>query len=138
MQLKSKVLLLLLSCAFSWPQANATQHENATRQGKLVYNHRFAPHEGLVNKTEKEFRNEICLNGYWDFQPVALPKSYKYGKGIAPELPMPTEGAWSDVKIKIPSPWNINAFPINKIDNQVLPGPDHRNYPSYPKSWEKA
>ncbi len=62
-----------------------------------------------------------------------LPGSYVQGKGIAPELPLPKEGAWSKTRIKIPSPWNINSFA-----NRDVEGPDHRNYPSYPKEWEQV
>lgn len=101
------------------------------QQGKLTYNFTFAPQEGLVNKYEKPQRQELCLNGFWEFQGVALPADYKQGKGVAPTLPQPTENAWDKVKIKIPSPWNINAFA-----NRDLAGPDHRNYPSYPSSWD--
>lgn len=100
---------------------------------KLVYKYRFAPHEGFINKTEKEFRSEVCLNGLWDFQPVDLPSGYIQGKGIAPELSMPRENAWSDVSIKIPSPWNINSFANNGLE-----GPDHRNFPSYPTAWDNV
>ena len=91
------------------------------------------PHEGFINKTEKEFRSEVCLNGLWDFQPVDLPSGYIQGKGIAPELSMPRENAWSDVSIKIPSPWNINSFANNGLE-----GPDHRNFPSYPTAWDNV
>ena len=100
---------------------------------KLVYPFRYAPQEGLVNRTEKEYRDEICLNGYWDFQPVALPEAYQYGSGDAPELTMPSEAGWSDVKIKIPSPWNVNGFVYRNLE-----GPDHRDYPSYPDEWKDA
>ena len=96
-----------------------------------VFTHVFAPSEGLVNKTEKPFRTEICLNGSWDFQAVPVPSDYVYGKGVAPELPMPSPDAWDDVAIRIPSPWNVNEFA-----NRNLEGPDHRNYPSYPKKWD--
>lgn len=99
---------------------------------KLVYPYAFAPSEGLVNKYEKQYRSEICLNGYWDFQPVKLPQNYKQGKGIAPELSKPSNDAWEKTQIKVPSPWNINSF-ANRND---IAGPDHRNYPSYPKNWE--
>lgn len=75
----------------------------------------------------------MCLNGFWDFQPVSLPSTYVQGKGVAPELSLPEEKQWSDIRIKIPSPWNINAFA-----NRNLEGPDHRNYPSYPKEWEQV
>lgn len=119
------VMLTLLSVG-----ANA---QTVTNDHKLVYPYSFAPGEGIVNKTEKEYRKEICLNGFWDFQPVALPNDYKQGKGIAPELPLPSVNAWSHTRIKIPSPWNINSFA-----NRDLEGPDHRNYPSYPKEWEQV
>ena len=101
--------------------------------GKLEYQGTFAPSEGYVSKIEKPLRKEICLNGQWDFQAVALPSTYQQGKGIAPELPLPQGNQWDKVKIKIPSPWNINAFA-----NRDLEGPDHRNYPSYPKEWENV
>ncbi|GHT09617.1 beta-galactosidase [Bacteroidia bacterium] len=104
-----------------------------SQNGKTIYNQPFAPHEGFINKTEKEYRKEICLNGLWDFQAVELPVGYVQGKGIAPELPLPAVNVWSNTKIKIPSPWNINAFA-----NRDLEGPDHRNYPSYPKAWENV
>lgn len=102
-------------------------------QQHIVYRHTFAPSEGFVNKLETTFRHEVCLNGYWDFQPVALPSSFQYGKGIAPELPKPTANGWEKTRIKVPSPWNVNGFA-----NRGLEGPDHRNYPSYPKSWENV
>ncbi|MDR1610152.1 MAG: glycoside hydrolase family 2 [Candidatus Symbiothrix sp.] len=99
----------------------------------LRYNHVFAPSEGFTVKIEHPLRQEICLNGKWDFQAVELPQAYQPRKGVAPELPQPQEENWDKVKIKIPSPWNINAFA-----NRDLAGPDHRNFPSYPKEWEKV
>ena len=74
---------------------------------------RFAPSEGFTNRLEKPWRDEICLNGFWSFQP---------GETC-------TE-AWDDVRIKIPSPWNVNGFAWNGLE-----GSDHRDYPSYPPSW---
>lgn len=106
---------------------------DGTPKNRLVYPFAFAPSEGLVNRTESPWREDVCLNGYWDFQPVALPESYRQGKGEAPELPMPQASGWSDVKIKIPSPWNINGYSWRNLE-----GPDHRNYPSYPKEWDSA
>jgi len=82
----------------------------------------FAPSEGYVNRTEAEFRSELCLNGSWDFRPAD-------GQDMTQ---LPVDG-WDDTKIKIPSPWNINSFANSNLD-----GPDHRNYPSYPKSWENV
>lgn len=104
--------------------------KNNTAQ-KQVYNHVFAPSEGWVNRYEKPYRSEICLNGYWDFQPVDLPADFVHGKGMAPELPLPQDDVWDKTRIKIPSPWNVNGFAFNNLE-----GPDHRNYPSYPKEWE--
>ena len=115
-------LLLLFLCTSVFSQS-----------GKTIYNQIFAPHEGFINKTETEHRKEICLNGLWDFQAIELPKDYVQGKGIAPQLPLPAANAWDKTKIKIPSPWNINAFAYRDLE-----GPDHRNYPSYPKAWENV
>jgi len=100
---------------------------------RLRYDQVFAPSEGYISKVEKPIRKEICLNGQWDFQAVNLPADYKQGKGIAPTLPQPNNANWDNVKIKIPSPWNINSFA-----NRDLEGPDHRNYPSYPKAWDNV
>lgn len=97
---------------------------------RTVSHLRFAPQEGAVSKYEQDYRHEICLNGLWDFQAVQLPASYIQGKGMAPELTMPTE-KWDSVRIKIPSPWNVNDFA-----NRNLEGPDHRAYPSYPERWK--
>lgn len=74
----------------------------------------FSPSEGYTNRLEKPWRDEVCLNGLWDLHPGA-------------EL----SGNWDAVKIKIPSPWNINSF-----SNEGLEGPDYRNYPSYPERWD--
>lgn len=50
--------------------------QSTLSNGKLVYNYPFAPSEGIVNRMEKEYRSEVCLNGFWDFQPVSLPSTY--------------------------------------------------------------
>lgn len=121
-----KRLQLLKNILLCVPLLCAT---NASAQ-RTISNLRFAPQEGTVSKYEQTYRHEICLNGLWDFQPVQLPASYVQGKGVAPELPQP-DGAWNPVKIKIPSPWNVNDFA-----NRGLEGPDHRAFPSYPESWK--
>ena len=133
MKKKNLILLCCLLSSFTLQPAQ-TNAQTMTNEQKLFYSYPFAPCEGLVNKTEMKHRQEICLNGYWDFQPVALPKDYKQGKGTAPELPLPKEGdSWSATRIKVPSPWNINSFGYRDLE-----GPDHRNYPSYPKEWEQV
>lgn len=94
-----------------------------------VFSNKFAPQEGLVNKYEKPLRDEICLNGYWEFMPTNLES------GITQEEATPKE-ILSDYKfdntyIKIPSPWNVNTFSNGK-------GGDFRSYPSYPEVWGEA
>jgi len=85
----------------------------------------FAPQDGLVSHYEEPLRQEICLNGRWQFQGdqnTEVP-------GASASLP----GAWEKTAIKIPSPWNVNSFSMDQ-DEQ---GGDFRTYPSYPKAWEK-
>lgn len=106
---RNAILLSLLTALFLLPGKAVGQ--TTSSDGKLVYNFPFAPSEGLVNRTEKEYRKEVCLNGYWDFQPVALPGSYVQGKGIAPELPLPKEGAWSKTRIKYLLPGILILLP---------------------------
>lgn len=106
---RNAILLSLLTALFLLPGKAVGQ--TTSSDGKLVYNFPFAPSEGLVNRTEKEYRKEVCLNGYWDFQPVALPGSYVQGKGIAPELPLPKEGAWSKNRIKYLLPGILILLP---------------------------
>ena len=50
----------------------------------------FAPQQGLTAPVEQPWRQEICLNGSWQFEPVALPAGYDLKNG-APVLPEPTE-----------------------------------------------
>ena len=103
----------------------------ASMEAKTVYPFEFAPSVGIVNEVERPFRQEICLNGYWDFQPVKTPAGYRQGAGIAPELPEPKADGWVRNTLKVPSPWNINSYAYRNLE-----GPDHRNYPSYPKEWD--
>ena len=72
----------------------------------------FSPSEGIVKDVEKPWREEICLNGLWDFKAEGKEE-------------------WDAVKIRIPSPWNANSFA--RYDGK---GPDHRDFPSYPAEWE--
>ncbi|MGC4046972.1 MAG: glycoside hydrolase family 2 TIM barrel-domain containing protein [Armatimonas sp.] len=97
----------------------------------ITFTRSFAPSEGNVKAPELPYRSEICLNGSWQFQPVAVPESYRPNSGNAPSLTAPTASGWDKTPIKIPSPWNGNAF------NQG-PGGDFRCYPSYPESWNRA
>lgn len=96
---------------------------------RIVFPRIFAPSDGRVKPPEKPFRQEICLNGSWRFQPVPVPSDYKRDQGTPPDLTPPVSSRWETAALKIPSPWNVNAF--NQGD-----GGDYRCYPSYPKSWD--
>lgn len=112
----------------------------AEAQG-VKFNHDFSPAEGIIKPQEKPYREEICLNGRWDFQPVALPADWVPNKGVAPELTAPEPGKWDATKIKIPSPWNVNGWGggsnVGKGTNQPYT-PSSVYFPSYPKSWESV
>jgi beta-galactosidase len=77
-----------------------------------------------VSRYEEPGRQEICLNGSWQFQGTA--------DLAVPGDTVPRLEAWDKVAIKIPSPWNVNAFSMEG----GMPGGDFRAYPSYPKEWE--
>jgi hypothetical protein len=115
--MKNSIILLLGLLLF---QADTSR----TFAGKIVFGAAFAPQEGLVSKYEESARQEICLNGYWRFQGDE-------DTGIPGET-VPQLDKWDSVAIKIPSPWNVNAF---SMDGGMLGG-DFRAYPSYPKAWE--
>ena len=75
---------------------------------KTVFQSDFAPQEGRVKPPEAAFRQEVCLNGLWRFQPVPIPHGYAWDRGVTPEIPAPLEDKWESVPIKIPSPWSAN------------------------------
>ncbi len=94
----------------------------------------FAPSENWVKAPESEFREEICLNGSWQFQPVPLPGDFQWNKGVPPKLAMPKDDAWETTPIKIPSPWNVNTWGNGR--NPKPYWPDSVYYPSYPEHWD--
>lgn len=101
----------------------------------------LSPAEGLIKPQEKPYRQEICLNGKWDFQPVAIPKGWVAGNGTPPDLPMPEADKWERTQIKIPSPWNVNEWGGGSkvgADTDLPYAPGSVYYPSYPASWSKA
>lgn len=110
-------------------------------EGSVACPLEFAPQEGIVRSFEQPYRQELCLNGLWQFQPVAPPPGYQRGSGKAPELPLPTKEGWETTPIKIPSPWNVNTWGCGR---HVGPGtdrsfwPDSIYFPSYPDSWDHA
>lgn len=92
----------------------------------------FAPSDSFVKPAESPWRQDICLNGSWQFQPVSLPDSFKDGRDPTPALPPAPPDRWEKIPIRIPSPWNANSF---AGENGL--GGDFRTYPSYPREWEK-
>ena len=92
----------------------------------------FSPEEGLVKSVEKPYRQELCLNGSWDFLAGTVPSAGAGTTGPT-SLPDPAANAtWDAVKIKIPSCWNGNGYYKNTA------GGDFVAFPSYPTSWESA
>ncbi|MGL1891437.1 MAG: hypothetical protein OCD02_07390 [Spirochaetaceae bacterium] len=87
----------------------------------MLFNRDFAPQEGLVKNIEKPYRDEICLNGQWQFNPVENSEDPK-------DPTLPSERDWDTTPIKIPSPWNVNGFSRGG-------GGDFRAYPTYPEKW---
>ena len=66
---RSLILLCGLLTGFTLQSTKVNaQTQTVANDQKLVYPYTFAPSEGLVNQTEKEHRQEICINGYWDFE----------------------------------------------------------------------
>ena len=47
----------------------------------------FAPAENLVKAVEQPYRQDICLNGAWEFQPVSLLCDFRTGQDYTPILP---------------------------------------------------
>ncbi len=95
-----------------------------------LFPHRFSPEHGPVTSVEKPFRQDICLNGLWRFEPLALPRGYKQGSG-PPPLPLPSADGWSKVSIRIPSPWDVNGFASGNEG-------EFNCFPSYPKRWNSV
>ncbi|MEO7715846.1 MAG: glycoside hydrolase family 2 TIM barrel-domain containing protein [Capsulimonas sp.] len=106
-----------------------------------VFHRAFSPSEGSIAAVEKPYRDEICLNGKWRFEPVAVPAGYKRDTGVPPELPPPSVDRWEATPIKIPSPWNVNTWGNGRnvgagTDRPYQPSSLY--YPSYPETWDDA
>ena len=108
---------------------------------KTIFSRDFSPAEGLITPHERPYRDEICLNGLWEVQCVGIPSSWRAGKGEAPELAEPQPGRWDEVKIKIPSPINVNnwgqGYHVGEGTRHPY-APSSRYFPSYPEHWIHA
>jgi len=96
---------------------------NNNVKAQQTYNHVFNPMGGFVNDVEKPLRDELSLNGKWQFMPMYETNMEKFVK--------PEKFQWEAVPLKVPSPWNVNSF--SRAD-----GGDFLTFPSYPKAWEEA
>lgn len=109
--------------------------------GRVTFARDFAPAEGWVKPVEQPWRQDICLNGRWQFQPAPVPREWKRNEGIAPELPPPVSGKWDAIPIKIPSPWNVNTWGAGRnvgagTDRPYWPSSVY--YPSYAQQWDNV
>ena len=102
--------------------------------GGVEFSGRFAPHQGIVTAYEQPQRQEVCLNGTWQFQPVDLPRGYEWDRGDVPPLAEPGAEKWHATPIKIPSAWNVNNWGLWGDPGTYDPVPLY--YPSYPESWK--
>ncbi|MHA1454176.1 MAG: glycoside hydrolase family 2 protein, partial [Promethearchaeota archaeon] len=83
----------------------------------------------MIKEIQKPYRDEICLNGYWQFMPEATPENI-LNESLVPKS-IPSRDNWEETQIKVPSPWNVNSFTDGK-------GGDFRTYPSYPDKWNEV
>jgi hypothetical protein len=113
--------------AFIFPFTGYAQEKGKTFSGE------FAPTENWVKPVEKPYRQELCLNGSWQFQPIDLPQNFKEGIDPTPKLTDAKPDSWEKTPIRIPSPWNVNSFADKNGQ-----GGDFRTFPSYPTSWENV
>ena len=107
--------------------------------GRVEFAREFAPTEGWVKPMEQPYRQELCLNGRWQFQPIALPKNWMRDAGSAPELTQPAPNRWEPTPIKIPSAWNVNTWGAGRHVGEGTPHPYWPSsvyYLSYPPTWD--
>ncbi len=101
----------------------------------------FAAVEGIVTAPEMPLRQEISLNGRWQFQPIVVPPDFARDTGAAPALPAPNPAKWDATPLKVPSPWNVNTWGNGRDVGANTARPysaDSVYYPSYPRAWDGA
>jgi beta-galactosidase len=106
---------------------------------KHLFPRAFAPSEMWAKLVEHPFRQDICLNGLWQFQPVPVPGDWSRDTGTPPALPAPSDGNWETTPIKIPSPWNVNTWGSGRDAGSGTGHPYWPSsiyFPSYPASWD--
>ncbi len=106
-----------------------------------VYTDKFAPDRLLFTPEEETARRQWCLNGRWQFAPMAIGDDFVRGSGVPPILPWPKETDFSDTPLYVPSPWNGNIWGngrVDRTDETMRYAPDSVYYPSYPEAWDHA
>ena len=124
-RLASKALLVFCACESAF--------------AGVVFPRAFAPEEGWIKPVEQPFRQELCLNGLWQFQPMPTPRDWKRDTGKPPELAEPVADKWEPTLIKIPSPWNVNGWGAGRNVGAGTPHPYWPSsvyYTSYPSHWD--
>jgi len=110
------------------------------RAGRMEFQRDFAPTENWIKSVEQPYRQDVCLNGTWQFEPVPIPEDWKRNTGVAPELTLPAIDRWDTTSIKIPSPWNANAWGPGRNVGEGTERPYWPSsvyYPSYPPKWDR-
>ena len=110
-----------------------------TKAASVTFARDFAPSESWTKPVEKPLRDDICLNGSWQFQPAEVPRDYKRNTGTPPPLNAPILNGWDATKIKIPSPWNVNTWGAGRESGEGSAHPywpSSLYYPSYPARWD--
>ncbi len=92
---KSFVLYLLILFSYS---SNA----------HTKFKHSFAPKQGMVTDVENPFRDEIGLNGFWQFMPLTLAKGITLDE-IKSQI-LVTNGRGNNKLVKVPSPLHLSGF----------------------------
>ena len=68
----------------------------------------FTPKQGMMTDVENPFRDEIGLNGFWQFMPLTLAKGTTPNE-IKSQM-LPTTGSGNNILAKALSPWNLSGF----------------------------
>lgn len=95
---------------------------------QVLFERPFAPAETFTKPSERPYRDDICLNGSWQFSPRTDARSLSQEQLLDPGLPK--NFLWETTALKVPSPWNVNSFA------REPGGGDFVCYPSYPKAWD--
>jgi len=112
--MKIKYSILIFMMLFIIGSSVSGQH--------IIFSHEFAPSDDHVKFMERPYRDDICLNGSWNFYPVDHAEKLSRLDIMNPSVP--SDPSWETTKLKVPSPWNVNSFA--KGD-----GGDFVTYPSY-------